>query len=393
MQRDVSQYRANWNYPTAIRFGVGRILELPELIGHLGFSRPMLVTDPGLASLPITDHVRQLLERAGYDTQLFTEFKANPNGKNVDDGVRTFRESQCDGLIAFGGGSALDVGKAIAFMSAQSRPLWDFEDIGDNYLRATTAGLPPVIAVPTTAGTGSEVGRASVITNDETHKKTIIFHPLMLPRAVILDAELTIGLPAKLTAATGMDALAHALEAYCSPFFHPMANGIAVEAMRLIKDWLEIAVRDGADLIARSNMLVAASMGAAAFQKGLGAIHSLSHPLGAIYDLHHGTLNAIVMPYVLQFNRGVIDQDIARLAAYLELPSPSFDSFLEWIMALRASIGIPNTLAEVGVNEDRLDELSQMAAEDPSTGTNPVRVGAKDFHRMFEMSIRGEMRV
>ena len=391
--RDLASYKANWNYPTAIKFGIGRIGELPMLLEQLSIARPLLVTDPGLAALSVTDRLREMLTASGLKVTLFTNFKPNPNGKNVEDGVITFRENECDGLIAFGGGSALDVGKAIAFMSAQSRPLWDFEDVGDNYLRASTENLPPVIAIPTTAGTGSEVGRASVITNDTTHTKTIIFHPRMLPNAVILDPELTVGLPAKLTAATGMDALAHALEAYCSPFFHPMANGIAVEAIRLIKEWLPVAVHDGKNLEARANMLAAASMGAAAFQKGLGAIHSLSHPLGAVYDLHHGTLNAIVMPYVLVYNRSAIEDDIARLAAYLQMEQPSFASFLEWILSLREQIGIPHTLNEVGVGEDRIDELSKMAEADPSTGTNPIPVGAKDFHRMFEMAIRGELHV
>jgi alcohol dehydrogenase class IV len=389
--RDIITYKSNWNYPTTITFGVGRIAELPMLLTQYGVKHPLLVTDPGLAALPIVDDLLKILRTDGFTVSIFSNFVPNPNGKNVEDGVRAYRETATDGVIAFGGGSALDVGKAIAFMSAQSRPLWDFEDVGDNYLRASTDGLPPVIAIPTTAGTGSEVGRASVITNDATHTKTIIFHPRMLPGTVILDPELTLGLPRTLTAATGMDALAHALEAYCSPFFHPMANGIAVEAMRLIKEWLPVAVSDGQSLEARANMLAASSMGAAAFQKGLGAIHSLSHPLGAIYNLHHGTLNAVVMPYVLVYNRGSIAEDIGRLAAYLEIAEPSFDTFLHWILRLREEIGIPHTLAAVGVGEDRLDALSVMAEADPSTGTNPLRVGAKDFRRMFEMAIRGEL--
>jgi alcohol dehydrogenase class IV len=385
-------YKANWNYPTAVKFGAGRIGELPMLLEQMQVRRPLLVTDPGMAALAITDRLRQMLIASGREARVFAGFKSNPNGRNVEDGVRAFHDAQCDGLIAFGGGSALDVGKAIAFMSAQSRPLWDFEDVGDNYLRATTDGLPPVIAIPTTAGTGSEVGRASVITNDETHTKTIIFHPRMLPEVVILDPELTLGLPATLTAATGMDALAHALEAYCSPFYHPMAAGIAVEAMRLIKEWLPVAVRDGQNIEARANMLAAASMGAAAFQKGLGAIHSLSHPLGAVYDLHHGTLNAVVMPYVLIYNRDGIESKIQRLAAYLELEDASFEAFLRWVLDLRSEIGIAHTLKELGVDEARVSELSAMAEADPSTGTNPIPVGAKDFHRMFEMAIRGELR-
>jgi alcohol dehydrogenase class IV len=383
-------YRANWNYPTSIRFGVGRIKELAQEAKNLGMKRALLVTDPGLASSDIIREALSNVSSEGLDLKIFSEFKGNPVGKNVNDGVEAYKAGGHDGVIAFGGGSALDVGKAIAFMSGQSRPLWDFEDVGDNFLRADTTKLPAVIAVPTTAGTGSEVGRASVITNDETHRKVIIFHPRMLPNLVISDPELTVGLPPHLTAATGMDALAHALEAFSSPFYHPMAGGIGVEAIRLIKEWLPKAVKDGKDIDARANMLAAASMGAAAFQKGLGAIHSLSHPLGAVYDKHHGLLNAIVMPYVLRFNRSAIEERIIALAGYLGLDR-TFEAVEEWIVNLRKEIGIPSTLADIGVQDERLDELSQMAFEDPSTPTNPVPLTPENLKRLFQASLSGNL--
>jgi alcohol dehydrogenase class IV len=381
----------NWNYPTAVRFGPGRIAELPTVCKELGMRRPLLVTDPGLRKLPMIDAALASLRATGLGDAVFSEIRANPVGKNVDDGVAYYRQNRCDGVIAFGGGSALDVGKTIALMVGQSRPLWDFEDREDWYTRVNVAGMAQTIAVPTTAGTGSEVGRASVILDEATHLKKIIFHPRMLPAVVISDPELTVGLPPRITAATGMDALAHCLEAYCAPGFHPLADGIALEGMRLIKDWLPVAVKDGRSLAPRAHMLAAASMGATAFQKGLGAIHSLSHPIGAHYNTHHGETNAVVMPYVLLFNRDAIEEKMTRLARYLDLPSPGFGAVLDWVLALRKEIGIPHTLAELGVKEADLDTLVPEAVDDPSTGGNPRPAGAAEMREMFVKAIRGEL--
>jgi len=383
--------RGNWNYPTAVRFGPGRIAELPDACRAAGISKPLLVTDPGLAGLPMVKDAIARNEAAGLPTGLFAEVRGNPVGRNVEAGLAAFRAGGHDGVIAFGGGSALDAGKAIALMVGQTRPIWDFEDVGDNWTRVDPKGIAPVVAVPTTAGTGSEVGRASVITDEATHTKKIIFHPKMLPAVVIADPGLTVGLPPHVTAATGMDALAHCLEAYCAPGYHPMAEGIAVEGMRLVKEWLPVAVKDGSNLTARAHMLAAAGMGATAFQKGLGAIHALSHPLGAIYDTHHGLTNAVVMPYVLAFNRSAIEAKLTRLAAWLGLPEPSYQAVMDWILALRREVGIPHTLAELGVGPERLDELSAAAAADPSAGGNPVPVGAPELKQMFIASIEGRL--
>jgi len=391
MANDASALRGNWSYPTSIRFGVGRIAELPDACKQLGFKHPLLVTDPGLAKLPMIQEAIARNEAAGIPTGLFADIKGNPVSRNVEDGLKIFREGGYDGIIAFGGGSALDAAKTIAFMAGQKRPMWDFEDVGDNWTRADPAGIVATIAVPTTSGTGSEVGRASVITNEATHVKKIIFHPKMLPSIVISDPALTVGLPAHVTAATGMDALAHCLEAYCAPGFHPMADGIAVEGMRLVKEALPTAVKDGKNLAARAQMMAAASMGATAFQKGLGAIHALSHPIGAVYDAHHGLTNAVVMPYVLEFNRQAIEAKMARLAAWLGLPDPSFKGVMAWVLALRKEIGIPHTLKDLGVGTDRLDELSVMAAADPSAGGNPIPIGAPELKQMFIACIEGKL--
>ena len=338
---DPQDLKGNWGFPTQMIFGPGRIARLGKACAGLGMSRPLLVTDPGLAALPMVRDAIAANEAEGLPTGLFTQVKPNPVGQNVEDGVDAYRAGGHDGIIAFGGGSALDCGKAIALMAGQSRPLWDFEDKGDNWKRVDSEGIAPIVAVPTTAGTGSETGRASVILDEETHIKKIIFHPKMMPGTVVSDPELTLGLPPHITAATGMDALAHCLEAYCAPGYHPMAEGIAVEGIRLVKDWLPTAVKDGGNLAARANMLAAASMGSTAFQKGLGAIHSLSHPIGALYDTHHGLTNAVVMPYVLAFNRPAIEDKMTRLAAWLGLANPSFTAMQDWILALRAEIGIP----------------------------------------------------
>lgn len=388
---DAPDLKGNWNYPTTIRFGAGRIAELPDACRELGIARPLLVTDPGLAQLPMVQQAIAHNEQAGVPTGLFSDIKLNPVGKNVDDGVRAYRDGGHDGVIAYGGGSALDAGKAIAFMSGQTRPMWDFEDIGDNWKAASAGGIAPIIGVPTTAGTGSEVGRAAVFLQETSATKKIIFHPKMLPSIVIEDPALTVGLPPHITAGTGMDALAHCLEAYCVPAYHPMAEGIAVEGMRLVKEWLPVAVHDGSNITARAHMMVAASMGAAAFQKGLGAIHALSHPVGALYDTHHGMTNAVVMPYVLAFNRDAIEGKLARLAAWLQLPKPSFQAVMDWVLRLRDEIGIVHTLADLGVGADRLEELAQMAALDPTAGGNPVPVGVPELRSMFVSALEGRL--
>ncbi len=388
---DPKSLTRNWNYPTAVRFGVGRIAELPAVCREVGMRRTLLVTDPGLRGLPMVASALAALKAAGLGDAVFSDVRANPVGKNVDDGVAAYRALRCDGVIALGGGSALDVGKTIALMVGQTRPLWDFEDREDWFTRVSVDGMARTIAVPTTAGTGSEVGRASVILDEGSHVKKIIFHPRMLPAVVIADPALTVGLPPRITAATGMDALAHNLEAYCAPGFHPMADGIALEAMRMIREWLPVAVKDGANLVARAHMLAAASMGATAFQKGLGAIHSLSHPVGALYNSHHGETNGVVMPYVLAFNRPAIEERMVRLARYLGLPGSGTAAVIDWVLALRREIGIPNTLADLGVREADIDRLTPMAVDDPSTSGNPVPAGAPEMRRMFEMAVRGEL--
>jgi alcohol dehydrogenase class IV len=363
--------RANWSYPTAIRFGAGRVAEIGEACAQAGIARPLLVTDRGLAHLPITARMLGLMEEAGLGRAIFAEVEPNPSERNLAAGLAVYRDGGHDGVIAFGGGSGLDLAKMIAFMSGQTRPLWDFEDIGDWWTRADPAGIAPIVAVPTTAGTGSEVGRASVITNSETHVKKIIFHPRVLPTVVICDAELTVGMPPPITAGTGMDAFAHCLEAYCSPHFHPMSAGIALEGMRLVKEYLPRAFADGTDIEARAQMMAAAAMGAVAFQKGLGAIHAVSHPVGAIWGTHHGTTNAVVMPAVLRMNRPAVEARLARAAAYLGLAG-GFDGFYDFALGLNAGLGIPEGLSALGVPRGRVPELAAMALEDPSAGGNPV---------------------
>jgi alcohol dehydrogenase class IV len=388
---DLNQYRMNWNYPTSIRVGAGRIVELPAACRTLGMSAPLLVTDPGLAALPLIDRALLQCRDDGLKTELFAAIKGNPTGQNVMDGVAAFKAGGHDGVIAFGGGSALDAGKAIALMVGQSRPLWDFEDVGDNAGRVDVTGMAPVVAVPTTAGTGSEVGRASVITDEAEHIKRIIFHPRMLPALVILDPQLCLGLPPKITAATGMDALSHCLEAYCSPLFHPMAEGIALEGMRLVQQYLPRAVAKGSDVEARLHMLVASSMGATAFQRGLGAMHALAHPLGALYDAHHGLLNAVLMPYVLQANQSRIEPQMERLARYLNLAKPGSAGVLDWVLQLRNEVGIPHSLVEIGIDDSRIDQIGQMAEVDPSAGTNPIGFSASEYSRLFEKALRGQL--
>ena len=381
----------NWNYPTSIKFGAGRIVELPEHCRALGMQRPLLVTDAGLAALPMVGNAVHLCREAGLPCEVFSEVQPNPVEANVAAGVAALKREGHDGVIALGGGSALDTGKAIALMAGQKRPIWDFEDREDWYTRVDVSGMAPVVAVPTTAGTGSEVGRASVITDLSDHTKKIIFHPRMLPALVIEDPELTVGLPAQVTAATGMDALSHCLEAWCAPGYHPMAEGIAAEGMRLVQQWLPVAVHEPGNVEARSHMLVASSMGATAFQKGLGAMHSLSHPCGANLGSHHGLTNAVVMPYVLAWNRRAIEQKMIRLSAYLGLADASFDGFLDWVLALRADIGIPRTLADIGVQEEHAAAFAPQALADPSTGGNPVAMTERDFRELYLYCIRGQL--
>ena len=365
--------KANWNYPTAVKFGIGRIKELADHCRALGMHKPLLVTDAGLASLPITQTVLADLQSAGLGAALFADIRPNPVGANVEAGLAAYRRGGHDGVVAFGGGSGLDIGKLIAFMSGQTRPIWDFEDIGDWWTRADPAGIAPIIAVPTTAGTGSEVGRAAVVTDESNHTKKIIFHPKIMPSIVICDPALSVGMPPKITAGTGMDALSHCLEAYCAPGFHPLADGVAVEGVRLIATALPRVMQDPSDLDARAEMMAAAAMGATAFQKGLGGMHALAHPIGALFDSHHGMTNATLMPYVLAFNRHAIEERIARLAAYLGLPQASFDGFQAFVLNLRQQVGVPHTLGELGVDAHRSDEIAAMAIQDPSAGGNPVQ--------------------
>jgi alcohol dehydrogenase class IV len=381
---------SNWNYPTSVRFGAGRIAELADACKANGITRPLFVTDPGLAGLPMTQMAFGSLKAAGLGAALFSEIRSNPVDSNVEAGVRAMRAGLHDGVVAFGGGSALDVGKVIAFMSGQTRPMWDFEDVGDWWTRADPKGIAPVIAVPTTSGTGSEVGRAGVITHAASHTKKVIFHPKMMPVVTICDPVLTVGLPPAITAATGLDAFAHCLEAYCAPGFHPMADGIAVEGMRLVNENLVRAITRGDDLEARGNMMAAAAMGATAFQKGLGAIHALSHPVGAVHDTHHGLTNAVFMPYVLVFNRKAIEARIARLAAYLGLAA-SFDAFLIHVLELRRASGIPHTLGGLNVGLEKIDQIVAMAIVDPTAGGNPVPLDVAGARLIFENALAGTL--
>jgi len=380
----------NWNYPTSVRFGPGRIRELAKACASIGIKRPLLVTDPGLSSSKMIADAVTLCREAGQSIEVFDKVQGNPVAKNVADGLAIYRRGEHDGVIAFGGGSAIDAGKVIAFMAGQIRPIWDFEDVGDWWTRADPDGIAPIVAVPTTSGTGSEVGRAGVITDERTHTKKIIFHPKMMPRVALLDPELTLGLPPGLTAGVGMDGLSHCLEAYCAPAFHPLADGIAVEGMRLVKDYLPRAVKMGSDIEARAMLMAAATMGATAFQKGLGAMHALSHPIGSLHGSHHGMTNAVFMPYVLTFNRPAIETRIERLAAFLGL-QPSFEAFHEWVLALRREVGVPHTLVALGVPLDKADLIAEMAVVDPSAGGNPVKLTKEAARRIFDHAASGDL--
>jgi len=383
--------KSNWNYPTTVWVGNNRIIEINSACKNLKIKKPLFVTDKDLVGLDFVKNIIKIIEKEFKNLNIFSNFSGNPNGENVDEGVKEFKKNNCDGVIAFGGGSGLDVGKAIAFMSGQTRSIWDFEDIGDYWKRANNDNIAPIIAVPTTAGTGSETGRASAIINNETGVKKIIFHPKFLPSIVILDPVLTLDLSPRLTAATGMDALAHNLEAFCAPGFHPMADGIAIEGIRLTKKSLITAVKDGKNLEARSDMLAAASMGSTAFQKGLGAIHSLSHPVNAQFNLHHGLSNAIFMPYVLTYNKKFIEKRIVSVCDFLGLKK-DFKSFLDWILELRKELNIPHALSEV-ISEDKFDLeiLSKMALEDPSTATNPRLLNLEDMKKLYDHSMKGNL--
>ena len=364
---------ANWSYPTAIRFGAGRIKEIADASAAVGMKNPLLVTDRGLAGMPITQDTLDLMDSAGLGRAMFSDVDPNPTDTNLKAGVEAFKAGDHDGVIAFGGGSGLDLGKVVAFQAGQTRPVWDFEDIDDWWTRADADAIAPIIAVPTTAGTGSEVGRAGVLTNAESHVKKIIFHPKMMPGVVICDPELTVGMPPVITVGTGLDAFIHCLEAYSSPFYHPMSQGIALEGMRLVKENLPRVFTNPNDIEARSHMMSAAAMGATALQKGLGAMHALSHPVGGVFNTHHGMTNAVVMPAVLKFNRPAIEDRITAAAAYMGIEG-GFDGFFDYIMRTRADLEVPDTLVGLGVAEERIDHLAAMAVNDPSAGGNPIEL-------------------
>ncbi|WP_349358811.1 iron-containing alcohol dehydrogenase [Stappia sp.] len=381
---------ANWSYPTSVRFGAGRISELGKCAASCGMKRPLLVTDPGLAKLPMTGAALEILRDAGLAPGIFSDVKPNPTGANIAAGVEAFRTGDHDGVIAFGGGSGLDAGKVIAFMAGQTRPMWDFEDIGDWWTRADPDGIAPIVAVPTTAGTGSEVGRAGVITNEETHTKKVIFHPKMLPAIVICDPELTVGMPRYFTVGTGMDALAHCLEAYSSLMYHPMSDGIALEGMRLVFENLRRVAQEPGDVVARGHMMSAAAMGAVAFQKGLGAIHALSHPVGALYDTHHGMTNAVFMPYVLAFNRPLIEKKFERLAGFLGIDG-GFDGVMKAVLDLRADLEVPHTLDGLKVDGTQTARIAKMAVVDPTAGGNPRELTVDGATEIFEAALTGKL--
>jgi len=383
---------SKWNYPTTVRFGAGRIKELPEVLEAAGIKKPLFVTDPGLAKLPVVASTLKILDDAKVPYGLFSDVKPNPVESNLTAGIAAYKKGKHDGVIAFGGGSALDLGKLIAFQAGQARPVWDFEDIGDWWTRANGDAIAPIIAVPTTAGTGSEVGRAGVITHEESHTKKVIFHPKMLPVIVIADPELSVGMPGFITAGTGMDAFAHCLEAYCAPGYHPMADGIAVEGIRLVFENLPKAFANGKDLTARAHMMSAAAMGATAFQKGLGAIHSLSHPIGALYDTHHGMTNAVFMPYVLAFNREAVEERIARLANYIGIKG-GFDGFSKAVLKLRKELKVPHTLPGLikglDMTKKEKERIAEMAIVDPTAGGNPIKLTKKAALKLLDEAIAG----
>jgi alcohol dehydrogenase class IV len=383
----MTNIRGNWNYPTTVWAGPGRLDEVSAACARAGIHKPLIVTDAGLANHAMTARCSALLNGAA----VFSDVAGNPSAAHVERGLAAYRSGGHDGVVALGGGAALDTGKVVAFMAGQSRPLWDFEDIGDWWTRADPAGIAPIVAIPTTAGTGSEVGRAGVILNEETHQKKIIFHPLMLPKIVILDPELTVGLPRHVTAATGIDAFVHCFEAYCAPGFHPMAEGIALEGMRLVAEYLPRACADGQDLEARAQMLAAASMGATAFQKGLGGVHAIAHPVGSWFNTHHGLTNAVILPYVMCHNRAAISDRCARIARVLGLQDASFDGLLAWVLALRTQLDIPHTLAGIGVDDHNAAVIGHEASLDPSAGGNPIAIDAAGYEAIFRAAVAGHL--
>ena len=382
---------ANWNYPTAIRVGPDRLSEIGDCCLSLNLRNPLLITDPGIKDFPFINAAVDSCKASGLNCGVFSDVQPNPTGANIEQGVSAFNSGDHDGVIGIGGGSALDAGKAIALMAKQDILIWELEDVGDNWTRADAGGIAPIVAVPTTAGTGSEVGRASVILDEVAKVKKIIFHPQMVPAIVILDPMVTTGLPPMLTAATGMDALSHSLEAWCSPAYHPMAEGIAVEGIRLVREYLPTAVASGSDVEARTQMLVASMMGATAFQRGLGAMHALAHPLGALYNAHHGTLNAVLMPYVLVANRQVIEPRIIHLTRSIDIPNASFDSFLNWVLELRETVSIPQNLEDLGIDDNQADLIGKMAEVDPSAGTNPILFDASQYQSIFMNALHGNL--
>ena len=382
---------ANWNYPTAIRVGPDRLSEIGDCCLSLNLRNPLLITDPGIKDFPFINAAVDSCKASGLECGMFSDVQPNPTGTNIEQGVTAFNSGDHDGVIAIGGGSALDAGKAIALMAKQGVSIWELEDVGDNWTKADGAGIAPIVAIPTTAGTGSEVGRASVILDEAAKVKKIIFHPKMVPAIVILDPMVTAGLPPMLTAATGMDALSHSLEAWCSPAYHPMAEGIAAEGIRLVRNYLPTAVTSGSDVEARTQMLVASMMGATAFQRGLGAMHALAHPLGALYNAHHGTLNAVLMPYVLVANRQVIEPRSIHLARSIDIPNASFDSFLDWVLELRETVSIPQNLEDLGIDDNQADLIGKMAEVDPSAGTNPILFDASQYQSIFMNALNGNL--
>jgi len=376
----------NWNYPTTVWFGPNRSQQIQQACDALSVKNPLIVTDPGLLQTPIIDEINSNLSSK---TNVYSDVQGNPTGSNVTNGVKVFLEGNHDGVIAIGGGSGMDAGKGIAFLAHQSRPLWDFEDIGDWWTRADSDVIKPIIAIPTTAGTGSEVGRAGVFLNEDNHKKKIIFHPKMLPQIAILDPSLTINLPKGITAGTGMDALAHCLEAYSSPFYHPMAEGTALEGLRLVKENIQEVYHNGKNIEARAHMLVASMMGSAAFQKGLGAIHSITHPVNSLYHTHHGTTNGTVMPFVLNYNRSTIEDKFVRLANFLDIKG-GFDGIVQWVIDLKKEMDIPETLKDMGVEPGDEVKLAPLAQEDPSTGGNPLEMTEEKFKELILNCISGK---
>jgi alcohol dehydrogenase class IV len=384
-----------WNYPTEIFCGAGALDTLAERCLLLGMRNPLLVTDPGMLPLEPLALLKAHLQQADITFAVFSDIASNPSMADVARGVATFNAGKHDSLIALGGGSAMDAAKGISLSAVDPEGLVRFEwsQIIAHYPSLADfprLGLPKLIALPTTAGTGSELGREAVLTQSEQNIKRVISHPELLPATVILDPVLTRGLPGALTAATGMDALTHHIEAFCSPLYHPMSSGIAVEGIRLIQQHLTDAHVDGQNIVAREGMLVASAMAAVAFQKGLGGVHALAHPLGARYHKHHGLLNAILLPYVLIANQQAISEDITRLARYLELKQPDFAGFLDWVLGLRKQLGIPHSLGEIGLDAEAAVWVGEQALADiSSSDTNACVLDAAAYSQIFRNAVEG----